>query len=83
MAAMSFTADAEGRRDTGFLKIILTTEDVGFRFIEQAAVLGVDERGYPNYYGSRGESDDPEGGLELHRSCWDVIQRRVTVLPLA
>lgn len=81
MAAMSFTADAEGRRDTGFLKVILTTEDVGFRFMEQSPVLGVDERGYPNYLGSRGASDDPENELELHRAIWDVIQKKVTVLP--
>lgn len=81
MAAMSFTADSEGRRDTGFLKVLVTTEDVGFRFMEQGPVLGVDEHGYPNYLGSRGEADEAEGGLELHRACWDVIQKKVTVLP--
>jgi hypothetical protein len=79
MAAMSFTADSEGRRDTGFLKVILTTEDVGFRFMEQGPVLGTDERGVPNYYGTRGGGDDGSSEYELSRATWDVITKKVSV----
>jgi hypothetical protein len=54
LAALWFVADAEGKKDTGFLKVLLATEgNLELKFMEQQAVIGYDEEGELNYVTGR------------------------------
>lgn len=82
-AAMWFTIEDEQQKDTGFLKVILTTKPMNLHFMEQPPCIGYDRlTGEPNYHATRSASTNSTTGVpQPVKGSWDVKSIKVTVLP--